>query len=275
MEKRVQQLQSELNFNSWFLDVDATGMLFDDYDPNKLTSQSQDAKNRIDGMAWIGKKLGIVVGSEDGHAVANSSIAFAHGLQVRGFGWKDKEMRKSESSPFYLGKWYPLHQPAFFFKQVSIKPEYQTLYFDPAHRLPLFQAAFHDSVITTNHWTLDNLKFKETRQSSELLQQLYNLPPMLNISLDTANERLNYLKRIDAFFRPMHSRLYDKALIEFNYLTADGLLQKTRFSDGTLMIANFGKQATKWKDRNIESNALIALLPDGKVMNFNTFIENQ
>lgn len=270
MEKRVQQLQKELGFNSWFMDVDATGMLFDDYDPQKLTSQAQDAKNRIDAMAWVGKKLDVVVGSEDGHAVANASIAFAHGLQVRGFGWKDKDMRKNESSPFYLGKWYPSHQPEFFFKKVSIKPEYQSLYFNPAHRLPLFQAAFHDSVITTNHWTLDNLKFKETRQSTELLQQLYNLPPMLNISLDSANERLNYLKRIDAFFRPMHSRLYDKALVEFKFLTDDRLLQQTRFSDNTIIIANFGTKKVQWGNQSINPNTLIALLPDGEVMSFET-----
>lgn len=273
MEKRVQELQNELSFNSWFLDVDATGMLFDDFDPEKLTSQAQDAKNRIDGMAWIGKKLQVIVGSEDGHAVANSSIAFAHGTQVRGFGWGDKDMRKNTSSPFFLGKWFPAHQPDFFFKRASIKPEYQALYFNPARRLPLFQAAFHDSVITTNHWSLDNLKFKETQQFTELLQQLYNVPPLLNISFDTASTRLAYLKRIDSFFRPLHSRLYDQALVEFKYLTEDGLLQQTRFSDGTTMIANFGAQDIKWNDKNIEPMSLIAILPDGKSMSFDTNIK--
>lgn len=273
MEKRVQELQNELGFNSWFLDVDATGMVFDDFDPVKKTSQAQDAKNRIDGMAWIAKTLGIIVGSEDGHAVANSSIAFAQGTQVRGFGWRDNEMRKDKSSPFYLGAWFPSHQPDFFFKRASVKPEYQALYFNPARRLPLFQAAFHDSVITTNHWTLDNLKFKETQQTTELLQQLYNVPPMLNISLDTAATRLAYLKRIDRFFRPLHSRLYDQALVEFKYLTEDGLLQQTRFADGTVLLANFDEKAMKWNDKNIESMSLIAILSDGKQMNFDTNIK--
>jgi len=270
MEKRVQELQRELGFNSWFLDVDATGMLFDDFDPKKLTSQAQDAKNRIDGMAWIGKKLQVIVGSEDGHAVANSSITFAHGTQVRGFGWGDKDMRKNVSSPFFLGKWFPSHQPDFFFKRASIKPEYQALYFNPARRLPLFQAAFHDSVITTNHWTLDNLKFKETQQFTELLQQLYNVPPLLNISLDSAPTRLAYLKRIDSFFRPLHSQLYDKALISFKYLTEDALLQQTEFSDGTVIVANFGAKNITWNDKNIDAMSVIATLPDGKLMKFNS-----
>lgn len=273
LEKRVQQLQNTLQFNSWFLDVDATGMLFDDYDPTRLTSQAQDAKNRIDGMAWIAKKFGIIVGSEDGHGVANSSIAFAHGMQVRGFGWRDQDMRKNASSPFYLGKWFPAHQPDFFFKTASIKPEYQELYFNPAHRLPLFQAAFHDSVITTNHWTLDNLKFKETRQSTELLQQLYNVPPMLNISLDSAQTRLQYLKRIDNFFRPLHARLYDQALVDFKYLARDGLLQQTTFADGTLIVANFGEHDVPWNGKSIKSKSLIAVLPDGKVLDFDTSLQ--
>ncbi len=270
MEKRVQELQTQLNFNSWFLDVDATGMVFDDFDPTKLTSQAQDAKNRINGMAWIAKQLAMVVGSEDGHAVANSSIAFAHGMQVRGFGWRDKDMRTDASSAFFLGKWYPPHQPDVFFKNVSIKPEYKSLYFDPARRLPLFQAAFHDSLVTTNHWTLDNLKFKETRRSSELLQQLYNVPPMLNINLDTASSRLAYLKRIDDFFRPLHARLYDKALVDFKYLSENGLLQQTHFSDGTTIIANFNEHAIQWSGKTISAMSLIAMLSDGELMRFDT-----
>jgi len=271
LQKRVTKLQQELAFNSWFIDVDATGMLFDDYDSSRLTSQAQDAKNRVDSMAWIAKQFKLVVGSEDGHAVANSSIAFAHGMQVRGFGWRDKDMRNNESSPFYLGRWFPDYQPELFFKRTSIKPEYRRLYFNPAYRLPLFQAAFHDSLVTTNHWSLDNLKFTETQEFTELLQQLYNVPPLVNISMDTAPKRLIYLKHIDAFFRPMHARLYNQTLTDFNFLTKDGLLQQTRFADGTTLIANFNEvAAAQWNGNNIAPRSLVAYLPDGKLINFTT-----
>lgn len=55
MEQRVSWLQQASHYNSWFLDVAATGMVFDDFDPAKPTSQAQDAQNRMAGMAWIAR----------------------------------------------------------------------------------------------------------------------------------------------------------------------------------------------------------------------------
>jgi hypothetical protein len=268
MEKRVPDIQATSHYNSWFLDVDGTGMLFDDYDPAKPTPQAQDAKNRVAAMAWIGKSQGILVGSEGGGAVVNAPVTFAHGMESTGFGWGDSDMRKNNSSPYFLGPWFPGNEPAFFFKTTPIKPEYQSLFFDPTKRLPLFQAAFHDSVITANHWSTDNLKFKETRVTTELLQQLYNVPPLVNMSLGTASTRIPYLKHLEEFFRPMHTRLYDQILTNFRLLTADGFVQETQFSDGTRIIANFGDKTFVEHDQRIEARGVLALLPDGKTMRF-------
>ncbi|MCW7760354.1 glycoside hydrolase [Photorhabdus luminescens] len=268
MEQRIPHIQAINHYNSWFLDVDGTGMVFDDYDPSKPTSQAQDAKNRIEGMAWIAQSQGVVVGSEVGGAVSNASVTFAHGMQTTGFGWHDVDMRKKQNSPYFLGKWYPDYQPAFFFKTSSIKPHYQKLYFNPRTRLPLFQAAFHDSVVTTHHWTIDSLKFKETRVVTELMQQLYNVPPLLNLSLDTAGKRINYLKSLDAFFRPLHQKLYDQALTGFRWLNADGSVQETLFADGTRIIANFSQQPVSLENREIAAFSTLAVLPDGKTVRF-------
>jgi hypothetical protein len=268
LEQRISALQARSHYNSWFLDVDGTGMIFDDYDPAKPTSQAQDAQNRIAGMAWISGSQGLVVGSETGGAVVNSSIAFAHGMQTSGFGWRDADMRKNRQSPYYLGAWFPQNEPAFFFKKSSIKPQYQALYFEAATRLPLFQAVFHDSIVTTHHWTMDSLKFKETRAATELLQQLYNVPPLLNLSLSTADHRIPYLQSLDAFFRPLHQRLFDQALTGFRWLDTHGDVQETRFANGTRLIANFGKLPTRTDGLEIAASSIVAILPDGKTMRF-------
>ncbi|MGL4605661.1 MAG: glycoside hydrolase [Iodobacter sp.] len=268
LEKRVPAIQAASPYNSWFLDVAATGVIYDDYDPAKPTSEAQDLANRNAGVAWIRQKLGVIVGSEDGHAVANSQVAFAHGMQTRGFGWLDADMRKNTASPYYLGRWFPNNQPEFFFKTVSIKPEYQALFFNPATRVPLFQAAFHDSLITTHHWTLDSLKFKQTRAATELMQQLYNVPPLLNLSLETNTRRLPYLQQMDAFFRPLHQRLAYQALTGFSWKNKEGSVQETRFSDGTRLIANFGSSAFMDDKRSIAPLSILAVFPDGKTLGF-------
>lgn len=268
MEKRVKWLQKNNHYNSWFLDVDATGMVFDDFDPTKLTSQEKDAENRMAGMAWISKSQGVLLGSEQGGAVVNRTAAFAHGTQPGGFfGWNDDDMRENRSSPYFLGAWHPGYQPAFFFKQSRLKPRFQALYYDPSIRLPLYQAAFHDSIVTSYHWMADSLKFKEVRQVSELLQQLYNMPPLLNISLDSAKKRIPYLIQLDDFFRPLHETLYNKEIIGFRWLEPNGYVQETTFSNGMRLIANFGG-ARKIDGMSLAMNSVLAIYPNGMKNSF-------
>ncbi|MCX7134715.1 glycoside hydrolase [Aeromonas sp.] len=267
MEQRVPKLQQASHYNSWFLDVAATGMVFDDFDPAKPTTQAQDAQNRMAGMAWIAKSQGVLVGSEEGGAVANRTAAFAHGPQTSGFGWQDPDMRRNKRSPYYLGAWHPEFQPDYFFRQSRLKPGYQALYFDPVLRLPLFQSVFHDSIVTTHHWTMDSLKFRESRQTTELLQQLYNVPPLLNLSLDSAGARIPYLKGLDAFFRPLHQRLYNQPLTGFRWLDKKGEVQQSEFADGTRLVANFGP-ATELAGMKLAAQSVLALLPDGRLLQF-------
>ncbi|PRC93649.1 glycoside hydrolase [Solimicrobium silvestre] len=274
LEQRVRDIQYESGYNSWFIDADASGMLFDDMDPAKPTSQAQDAESRQAGMAWISNNLGLVVGSENGHATVNRSIAFAHGLQTNGFGWRDPDMRNNSASPYFMGRWFPESQPQVFFRAAAIKPVYRALYFDPATRLPLFQAAFHDSIITTHHWLIDSLKFPETRQTTELLAQLYNVAPLLNLSLDTNAERLPYLKHLDDFFRPLHQRLAFQALTKFSWKNADGQVQETRFADGTRIVANFSSKLYDDGTLKVPGLSVLASMPDGTVSRFQSEMMN-
>lgn len=268
MERRVRALRADAPYNSWFLDVAATGMVFDDVDPAKPTSQAQDAANRNAALAWLAESQKLVVGSEVGSAVVNRHIVFAHGAQTSGFGWGDPQMRRERASPYYLGAWAPEHQPAFFFKQSRLKPHYQQVYFNPARRLPLLQAAFHDSVVSTHHWTLDSLKFRESRSTTELLQQLYNVPPLLNLSVATAASRIAYLRQLDAFFRPLHEALFDQALVDFRWRDAHGQVQQTTFADGSMILANFSEQPQQVDGRTLPARSAAARLADGRTFAF-------
>lgn len=72
--------------------------------------------------------------------------SYLHGMQIKGFEWKDHDMYTNSESPYFLGVWWPKNSPDFFFKTASIKDYHRQLYFDPAKRLPLYQLVFHDSV---------------------------------------------------------------------------------------------------------------------------------
>lgn len=239
MEARVEAVRNKAGFNAWFLDAYATSMLFDSYRPGATLTQAQNAEGNIDASRWIADIKQLPSGSEDGNAVTARGILFAHGMQTPVIGWGDPQMSKDKQSPYYVGAWYPEEQPAVFFKPVPLREPYRTVHFDPSMRLPLYQAVFHGSVITSHHWLFDNLKLKNVRVENELTQLLYNVPPLYHLSASTLVQRIPLISRQDAFFRPLHQRLATQAMTDFRWLSADRQLQQTTFADGTRLVANF------------------------------------
>lgn len=239
LKGRVPALAKAGGYNSWFLDVYATGMVFDDYRPGATLTMAGNSAANIAAMRWISEDQQLPIGSEGGNAINASGTLFAHGMETAGFGWGDAELRKDAKSPFFLGGWYPADAPTVFFKPVPLKEPYRSLYFDPRTRLPLYQAVFHDAVLVTQHWAFDQLKLNNLTASRAITQQLYNVPPLFHLSAGTLRERLPAIRKHDGFFRPLHQRLAHQAMTGFDWLSADRLVQRTTFADGTQLIANF------------------------------------
>ena len=242
LEARVRAVHAKAGFNAWFLDAYATSMLFDSYRDGAPMTQAQNAEANSDASRWLNRVLKLPTGSEDGNALTAQGILFAHGMQTPVLGWGDREMTQNKQSPYYVGNWYPPEQPAVFFKPVPLNQPFRTLYFDPTMRLPLYQAVFHGSVITTHHWLFDSLKLSNVRAENELTQLLYNVPPLYHLSAATLNERLPLIQRQDRFFRPLHQRLATQAMTGFRWLTADRQVQETTFADGSRLVANFSAE---------------------------------
>jgi hypothetical protein len=242
LEARVKAVHAKAGFNAWFLDAYATSMVFDSYRTGAPMTQAQNAEGNIDASRWINTALKLPAGSEDGNAITAQGILFAHGMQTPVIGWGDDAMTQDKQSPYYVGNWYPPEQPAVFFKPVPLKEPFRTVYFEPTMRLPLYQAVFHGSVITTHHWLFDSLKLSNVRAANELTQLLYNVPPLYHLSAATLKERLPVIQRQDRFFRPLHQRLATQAMTDFRWLTADKQVQQTTFADGTRLVVNFAAE---------------------------------
>lgn len=261
---RMRELIQLAGLNSLFLDVDGTGMVSDDYQPDHPTGAAQMAADRNERMGWFSQTLKLPLGSEDGNAVTASHIMFAHGMETWGFGWQDNDMRHNKTSPYYLGTWWPSAQPATFFSPAKVKPLYRELFFDPRYRLPLYQAVLHDAVINTHHWTFDNLKFTDVKTTRALLSQLYNTPPLFNLSRSTLKARLPEIIKADASFRVLHQALWDRAMTDFRWLDQAGWVQQTTFSDGSVLTANFGMTPFN----GLAAHTLRAHLADGRTLDF-------
>lgn len=265
LEARIRAVQAKAGFNSWFLDAYATGMLFDSYRADAGMTQAQNAEGNIDASRWLNETLKLPSGSEDGNATTALGVLFAHGMQTPVIGWGDADMSKTPTSPYYVGRWFPNDQPQVFFKTVPLKEPYRTVHFAPQTRLPLYQAVFHGSVITTHHWLFDSLKISNVRTENELTQLLYNVPPLYHLSRETLTQRLPLMVRQDAFFRPLHERLATQPMTGFQWLSEDRLVQQTTFADGTQLVANFDKRERDVAGRKLVRHSISVYVKDQSV----------
>ncbi len=259
VENRVNGILKQMSsdFNTWFIDCDAYGELFDDYSASHPATQLDDMNARLARIAWIRDTHNMVVGSEGGAAYAASTIHFAHGMTLPVIGWGDPDM-KSKTSPYYVGGYWPPEGPAIHIKQVPLKPNYLYHYYDPRFRLPLYQIVFHDSVITTHHWGSGSLKFENAIGTLALLELLYNVPPLYHLNIEEFSKHKSWIRRHYAFFSPLHRQIGGQVMTDFEWLSEDKLVQRTEFGDTVELFANFGADAFEDGGVAIPGRSMIA-----------------
>jgi hypothetical protein len=257
VEKRVSGLMKEFRANSWFMDCDGFGEYFDDYSEQHAATQQSDMQARIARMAWIRDTYGAVVGSEGCSAGVASTIFFAHGVMTPVIGWGDPDLTDKKSK-YYPGKYYPPEQPEVFFKPVPAKEGYRYIYFEPRFRLPLFETVFHDSVAATHHWSEGSWKTKDQTGTVELLELLYNVPPLYHLNLAEFKKRGEQMKRHYDFFSPLHRVTATLPMTDFKWLTDDRAVQRTVFGDSVEMTANFGTADFQEGDLAIPARSVLA-----------------
>jgi hypothetical protein len=215
-------------------------------------------KARLGRMAWIRDTYGLVVGSEGGAAYAAPVIHFAHGMMTPVIGWGDPDLQKDKESQYYLGAYWPPDGPAVFVKQVPLKEKYRTLYFDPRFRLPLYQTVFHDSLVATHHWSSGSLKFKDQVVTVELLELLYNVPPLYHLNLREFEQHGDRIRAHYAFFSPLHRELALRPMTEFEWLNPDRTVQRTGFADEVEMVANFSQASFSYGGTEVPAQSIMA-----------------
>jgi len=260
VEKRVRGLMSAMpeRLNSWFVDCDAFGDLSDDHSPLHPATQEDDMNARLARMAWIRDSYRLVIGSEGGAAYAAPTIHFAHGMMTPVIGWGDPDLHKDKASRYYLGAYWPPDGPAIFMNQVPSKERYRPVYFDPRFRLPLYETVFHDSVVATHQWGFGSLKFSDQAETIELLELLYDVPPLYHLNIEEFQKRKEGIKAHYAFFSPLHRELALLPLTEFAWLTPDRLVQRTVFGEDVETVANFGRQGFDYRGTVIPGRSVLS-----------------
>lgn len=226
----------KLGVNSLFYDEDAYGIFFEDYSKDHPMTKARDRENRLERM-MMGVKRRLVVGSETATGWFAPAIHFSHGTMTI---HNDLWWPLANNAKVY-GGFSPRREQSMFFKKVQAPDDLVKGNFNPAYRLPLYEAVFHDAIVTTDRYDLSMVKLKNLVQVRELLQLLYGVPPNWNLDRKEIKMYSDRISRNYRVFSPIHRTAGDRPLTSFEWLSADRLVQRTRFGDEIELTSNFGK----------------------------------
>ncbi|MEI5993105.1 glycoside hydrolase [Candidatus Enterococcus mansonii] len=256
--------QNGVPFNSWFLDTDAAGEIYNDYSPEHLTTQNEDVAGRLKRMDYFNQN-GLVVGSEGGNDFASKEMVFAHGIETPVIMWSDPDMRENKDSEYYVGSYAALDGgiPTKYKKVVPIKEEYKAIYTDPVYSLPLYKLVYNRSVITSHQWEWDSYKIKGQVGERRMKEYLYNTPPMVHIDKSGWEEHKEDISENAKHWSPFQKAALQHEMTDFKLLTDNRLVQKTEFGDKLSVIANFSDTDYDAQDVQVASHTAV-IINDGK-----------
>lgn len=234
---------SKLRFNSWFVDTDAVGEVYDDFTPGNESDEEEQINQRIKRMELIKDKYNLVIGSEDGDDFAASTISYAHGIFTGIVPWWIYKDMKNPNSDYFMGRYVSKDGgvPEYFEKEILLIDEADYIFYNELFNIPLYQLVYNDSVVGTNHWIFHTLKVKNRQEDIALRGILYNVPPMYHLDRKTLKENKDKITKHFQNFSKLHRELVLEEMVDFCYLTEDRLVQKTTFSNGKEIIVNFSE----------------------------------
>lgn len=260
VQSRMEDIMSNgLAFNSWFIDCDATGEIYDDYTPGHITTQEQDLAARLERMSWIRDQYGFVIGSEGGNDFAASVIAFAHGIELPSFSWMDEDMKSNQDSEYYIGKYYnPSGGVAeHFSKRIPIKQQYVSVFLDPQYDIPLYKLVYNDSIITSYHWDWSTFKIQGSTQDRMVREVLYNVPPLYHLDREQWEEYKEDISAHHKVWSSFSRQAVQLEMTNFEYLQKDGKIQKTVYGDKLIAVANFDDTVYLYGNRKIPPHSVL------------------
>jgi len=112
-------------------------------------------------------------------------------------------------------------------------------------------------VIATHHWSFASLKAEDQAKTVELLELLYQVPPLYHLNVQEFRKRAAQIKRHYEFFSPLHRETALLPMTGFQWLTPDGAVQRTTFGDSIEMVANFGPSDFQYGDTMLRGQSIL------------------
>lgn len=235
----IPKVLAERPFLGRFIDVTTAEDLYECYDLKHPLTRSAKRQCGVDLLGYT-RSLGLVTGGEHGRYWAVPQLDYIEGMQSGGStswpaGWllhpksKDQQFENPWGGKF--GKW----------------ADYEKWGIGHATRVPLWELVFHDCVVSTWYWG-DSSDFlldaaPEVTPRKDAFNVLYGTIPLM-----WANKEGAWQKNREVFLRTyrntckLHEATAGTEMLSHEFVTRDRAVQRTRFSDGTEVLVNFGAE---------------------------------
>ncbi len=225
-KKNVSADLQKVKYTSRLIDVQAGTDLRECYSKEHLATRTESAKY-INMQHEYLSSIGLVKGVEVGHEIFASTYDFAEGLTSPAyFRIKQAGRRMTDVVP------------------LSEMPEKTFEYMlNPQYRIPLWELVYHDCVVNYWYWGSSTSQCPELMHKFDAFCGLYGYPPIY--SVDVAHWNILKDKIAQSYKRcvVIAEQVGFSQMIDFDYLSADKKIQKTTFSNGKSVIANFSDKA--------------------------------
>jgi hypothetical protein len=224
---------SQYPFLGRFIDVTTAEALYECYDPNHPLART-DKRHCGQQLLHYVSSLNLVLGGEHGIWWGVPYQDYIEGMMSGGHyawpsGWLVHPKTQEEKFPMEVSSWADYMQWGIGHKW----------------RAPLWELVFHDCVIPTWYWG-DSNDFlleaaPEITPKKNAFNVLYGTMPIL-----WADKGGSWHTNREQFLRTcrnvchLHKVLAPTEMVSHEFITEDHAVQRTRFSDGTQVMVNFG-----------------------------------
>jgi len=247
------KMLQEFPFLGRFMDGITAEGLYECYDQKHPLTKAEKRQCGVALLEYV-RSQNLVVGVEHGVWWAVPYVDYVEGMMSGGYcSWPAEHLirPKAKDEPFTspwgekLGTW----------------ADYEKWGLGHEWRVPLWELVFHDCVVSTwhrgdaNDWLLPAAP--EVTAKKDAFNILYGTIPLL-----WADREGSWHAAREVFLRtyrntcPLHEAIAGTEMLSHEFLTPDHAVQRTRFSDGTVVVVNFGE-----KPASVEVGGRTYLLP--------------
>ncbi|QHI68715.1 glycoside hydrolase [Tichowtungia aerotolerans] len=230
-------LIEDVGFNAHFIDVMCAMDVAEDYHPEHTFDRFQDMRNKLEVLKYYTGK-GLVLGTEHGNDWAVDEVDYTEG-SLSGALWWTAGDNKNGWNPGHLRSPKSLD---------DFSPLYLKYGVSPKNRIPLWQLVYHDCSDSTWYWGDSPGWFyelaPEISAQKDLTAMLYGASSLFwRDDFRGYGWPKNQKRFMESYYltAKFHEAVFGHQMVSHEFVTADRLVQKTKFDNGAEVWVNYGE----------------------------------